>query len=94
MVTSGEEPSIENVLDSLNNSDYGKCVYSSDNNVVDNQIVNLEFENGATASFSMISATKDLCVRKIKLFGSLGEINIDENDIVHFDFLTKKTHFY
>ena len=35
----------------LSISNYGRCVYKSDNNVVDNQTVNLEFENGVLASF-------------------------------------------
>ncbi|MFW9827796.1 MAG: Gfo/Idh/MocA family protein [Candidatus Thorarchaeota archaeon] len=37
----------------LKSSRYGRCVYHCDNNVVDHQIVNIEFENGVTANFTM-----------------------------------------
>ena len=37
----------------LRRSDYGKCVYNCDNNVVDHQVVNIEFENGVTANLTM-----------------------------------------
>ncbi|MFX1410621.1 MAG: Gfo/Idh/MocA family protein, partial [Promethearchaeota archaeon] len=37
----------------LKTSSYGRCVYHSDNNVVDHQVVNIEFENGVTANLTM-----------------------------------------
>ncbi|MFX1462147.1 MAG: Gfo/Idh/MocA family protein [Promethearchaeota archaeon] len=37
----------------LKTSQYGKCVYYSNNDVVDHQVVNIEFENGVTANFTM-----------------------------------------
>ena len=37
----------------LRRSPYGKCVYNCDNNVVDHQVVNIEFENGVTANLTM-----------------------------------------
>lgn len=37
----------------LKRSCYGKCVYKCDNDVVDHQIVNIEFENEVTASLTM-----------------------------------------
>jgi len=45
--------------EALEESRYGVCVYKSDNNVVDHQVVNLEFESGATVAFTMTAFTKE-----------------------------------
>jgi len=81
------EPSLENVTEALENGPYGRCVYECDNNVVDHQVVNMVFENGATASFTMTAFTK-AAHRKTQIFGTLGEIYGDGQKIEIFDFLT------
>lgn len=80
----------EGVIEALNTTDYGKCVYRSDNNVVDHQVVNLEFENGATATFSMCGFTREQ-TRIVQIMGTKGEIRgkMDENSISTYNFLTK-----
>ncbi|CAG8707861.1 20891_t:CDS:2, partial [Gigaspora rosea] len=55
---------IENLTDALKNGSYGRCVYECDNDVVDNQVVNLEFANGSTANITMIAYTETACERK------------------------------
>ena len=52
------------------------CVFHCDNDVADHQTVNMAFENGVTASFTM-SAFTDTCHRTIKVTGTLGEIEGD-----------------
>lgn len=81
----------------MNKTPYGKCVYRSDNNVVDHQVVNMEFEGGATAAFSMCGFTREQ-TRIVQIMGTKGEIrgNMEENKISIFDFLTsqeKVIHF-
>jgi len=66
----------------LQEGPYGRCVYHCDNDVVDHQVVNLEFANSITAAFTMSAFTKDVS-RTIKLMGTLGEIRgaMEKNEI-------------
>jgi len=59
---------IENLTEALVGGNYGKCVYESENSVCDNQIVNFEFENGSTASFSMVAFTEHGINRQVILY--------------------------
>ncbi len=45
--------SMEGRLDALKSGRYGRCVYHSDNNVVDNQTVNMQFSDGTTVVLIM-----------------------------------------
>ena len=55
---------------------YGRCVYRCDNDVVDRQVVNMEFEGGAVASFTMTAFSADFS-RQLKIFGTRGQITAD-----------------
>ena len=55
---------------------YGRCVYHCDNDVVDRQVVNLEFEDGAVATFTMTAFSADFS-RQLKIFGPRGQILAD-----------------
>lgn len=67
------DPTEEKLYEALRTGPYGRCVYACDNTVADHQTVNLEFEGGITASFS-VSAFTERCYRTIKLCGSIGEL--------------------
>ncbi len=60
----------------LEEGPYGRCVYHCDNDVVDRQVVNLEFEGGAVATFTMTGLSADFS-RQLKIFGTEGQIQAD-----------------
>jgi predicted dehydrogenase len=78
------------VNEALRTGPYGRCVYECDNDVVDHQVVNLLYEGGATASFTMI-ATSETRDRETIIFGTKGELRGSGEKIVHYDFLTEQT---
>ena len=58
------------------NLTYSKCVYKLDNDVVDHQVVNMMFEDGVTAAFTMTAFSNETH-RSIKIHGTKGEIEAD-----------------
>ncbi|CCM04855.1 uncharacterized protein FIBRA_07048 [Fibroporia radiculosa] len=84
-------PDIENITSVLQHGSFGKCVYESDNNVCDNQIVNVEFSSGETVSFTMIAQTEQICERQTRLHFSHGEIIGDMSSFTVTDFRTGET---
>lgn len=44
---------VQNVTDVLRGNNYSRCVYECANDIVDHQIVNVEYEGGITASITM-----------------------------------------
>lgn len=86
------DDSKEGVLQALKNGPYGRCVYHCDNNVVDHQVVNLEFANEVTVAFTMCAFTKE-GGRSMKLMGTRGQIRADmeKNVIEVSNFITGVT---
>jgi len=80
----------ESVAEALRTGPYGRCVYACDNDVVDHQVVNMEFEGGQTAVFTMTAFNKG-GGRVTRIFGTRGEIHTNSSTIEHFDFLTDKS---
>ena len=72
----------ESIRKAYENSQYGRCVFDCDNNVVDNQTVMMQFENGIRANLTMTAFTA-LPGRKMTFHGTLGEVEMDEeNDYI------------
>lgn len=67
-----EIPTDDEVMTALKTTDYGLCVFHANNDVVDHQVVNMEFEGGATVSFTMNAFNEG--GRYIRLFGTKGEL--------------------
>ena len=84
-------PTDEEVLQALKTTDYGLCVFHANNDVVDHQVVNMEFEGGATVSFSMNAFNYG--GRYIRLFGTKGELyaNMSDTEITVYTFDDDKT---
>ncbi|MBB6632915.1 Gfo/Idh/MocA family protein [Cohnella thailandensis] len=80
-------PTEANRMDAVLHGPYGRCVYRTDNNVVDHQVVNMEFAGGATAMFSMCGFTRDIN-RIVQIMGTKGEIRGDllKEEIDLFEF--------
>ncbi len=80
-------PTLETITAALETGPYGRCVYECDNDVVDHQVVNMQFQSGKTASFTMTAFTKER-QRLTGLFGTHGEIQGDGRYLKIMDFLT------
>ncbi|KAM4651902.1 putative oxidoreductase YteT [Discoglossus pictus] len=81
---------IESLTEALRTGPYGRCVYECDNDVVSNQVVNMEFEGGLTAAFTMMAFTNALGVRSTTIYGSKGELrSVGSGPINVFNFATR-----
>lgn len=82
-------PTDADVERAIRTTDYGKCVFKCPNNVVDRQVVNLEFEGGALVSFTMSAFNKG--GRTIRIMGTKGELSatMGEPIIKIYSFETK-----
>ncbi len=67
------------LMEAIKNGPYGRCVFASDNNVVDNQTVIMQFENGVTATLKMEAFVKQ-GGRDIRFFGTEGELDLCESE--------------
>lgn len=77
----------EDIIEELKMGPYGRCVYACDNNVCDNQIVNITYTNGVTASLTMSAFTAD-CERIINVMGTKGQIKgrMEDSSVTLYDF--------
>jgi predicted dehydrogenase len=76
----------------LRDGPYGRCVYACDNDVVDHQVVALEFPGAATATFTMTAFT-EAAQRSTRLFGTRGELSGDGRILRLYDFLSRSERF-
>lgn len=85
------DPTDEEVLQALRNTDYGLCVYHANNDVVDHQVVNMEFADGATATLTVNAFNKG--GRYIRIYGTEGELyaHMADQEIRVYSFRDQKT---
>ena len=69
----GEEIGEDEKIAHVSASEYGRCVWNCDNDVVDRQSVIVEFEDGCVATHDMVTNSAK-GVRRIQITGTKGEI--------------------
>jgi len=77
----------------LRESPYGRCVYRSDNDAVDHQVVSMEFEGNVTATFTMTAFTP-WGGRYLRIHGTRGylEAKIDQHTVETWEFWRGNRH--
>jgi predicted dehydrogenase len=65
---------IPKLYDACKNTRYGKCVFLSDNDVVDYQATTMVFDNGITSTLTMTAFSGKESYRQTRIRGSLGEL--------------------
>lgn len=85
-------PTDEIITKAISTTQYGKCVYKCDNNVVDHQTVNILFEDDITVTFNMNAFNKG--GRFIHIMGTKGEVRAasdNKSPITLYNYETKET---
>ncbi len=83
------EHDLESHRKAIETGPYGRCVYRCDNDVVDHQVVNMEFGGDITATFTMTAFGTG--GRRVRAHGTLGEIEFGEDRITIRDFSERNT---
>jgi predicted dehydrogenase len=78
----------EGLAGALRTGPYGRCVYACDNDVVDHQVVAMEFARGSTGTFTMTGFNAG-GHRRTHVFGTRGELYSDGESVRVYDFLTR-----
>lgn len=83
------DPADEEVDEVLKTSPYGRCVFQCDNDVVDHQVVNMQFGDSKIVTLTMSAFNKG--GRVSTFMGTKGELRADMEDqsIEFYDFETK-----
>lgn len=72
----------ENLIEGIKTNDFGRCAFKQRVDVVDHQMVQMTFKNGIKATLKMVFAAER--GRRITLYGTYGEIVLDERmDEIH-----------
>ena len=88
-----DRPTEAGVRTALAEGPYGRCVYACDNDVVDHQVVAMEFGGGVTATFTMTGFTPSLD-RHTQIFGTRGCLDGTGERVSVYDFTTGRTEVF
>nr|WP_274387647.1 Gfo/Idh/MocA family oxidoreductase [Salsipaludibacter albus] len=81
----GIDPTPERVESALRDGPWGRCVYDLDNDVVDHQVVTIEFARGATVAFTLTAFTPSEG-RRTRVFATHGQVVGDGRHLEVTDF--------
>ncbi len=83
--------SYEGRMEALRNGPYGRCIYRCDNDVVDHMTINMLFETGLTATFTMHAFSHENC-RTMRYDGVKASLrgHGGKGDLVLYDFSTRR----
>lgn len=84
-----DPPNPDTLQEALRQGPYGRCVYDCDNDVCDHQVVQVEFEDGATAAFTATAFT-DKRNRETEVLGTHGSLRGDGENILIRSFLSRE----
>lgn len=78
----------QSVKDYLKRGPYGRCVFQCDNDVMDHQVVSLEYEEGITGTFTMSCFGEH---RQIRVQGTKGTLegSVLKNEVFYRDLITR-----
>ena len=90
-ITKKFDPTPADIENAIRSTNYGRCVFRCDNDVVDHQVVNLEFEGGVICSFTMSAFNKG--GRTLRIMGTQGELIADAQSpiVTYNNFTTGET---
>lgn len=77
----------QGVTTALRDGPYGRCVYASDNDVVDHQVVTISFAGGVTATLTMSAFTPG-GHRRTRIMGTHGYLEGDGERVTVTNFVT------
>ena len=86
-------PTPGNVEAALRDGPYGRCVWACDNDVVDHQVLAMEYDGGVTATLTMTAFTR-MRDRETRIFGTAGELYGDGASVEVHDFATRETTWW
>lgn len=71
--------------EALRNGPFGRCVWRSDNDAIDHQVVSMEFSGGVTCTFTLSAFTARMA-RRGHIHGTTGEVDFEQDHAVIRDF--------
>ena len=90
VITDKFEPTDEDVAEALRTGPYGRCVFKCDNDVVDHQVVTMQFANEKIVTFTMSAFNRGN--RFTRIMGTKGELTADMSarSIIYYNFATRE----